>query len=139
MNREQPGAAAKLLRRTRKLTERMKDSVKAWLTPGLIIQMVGILLMLGGAWAVSTYRLDHQDARYQELKSAIADQGKAIKDQVDELRAEVREVKNAQADVVRAQERMEALKGRVDILERFTEAQTQFNAMLAARVARLER
>lgn len=115
------------------------EKLKAWFSPGIVIQLVATVLTIGTIYGAWSNRLAQQEERYQALTQAIAEQGKSIGAQVADLRGELRDIKNSQLDVIRTQERMAAMGGRVDILERFSETQTQFNALLAARVARLEK
>lgn len=91
------------------------------MTPGNIIQFIGILVMVVSIWAVNNYRL--------------GDVSKAI----EEIRVDISAIRGEQREVIRQQERMTALTATVasqDIKLQTLDARID---ILTAKIAKLER
>lgn len=91
------------------------------MTPGNIIQFIGILVMVVSIWAVNNYRL--------------GDVSKAI----EEIRVDISAIRGEQREVIRQQERLTALTDTVasqDIKLQTLDARID---ILTAKIAKLER
>lgn len=49
----------------------MTDRAKAWLTPGVIISIITLLLQLAGTWAIIDYRLGSAERRLDKMDSRL--------------------------------------------------------------------
>lgn len=72
-----------------------RQKLSEWMTPGNIIQFIGILVMVVSIWAVNNYRL--------------GDVSKAI----EEIRVDISAIRGEQREVIRQQERLTALTATV--------------------------
>lgn len=92
-----------------------------WLTPGNVINLVGIAAMIISVWAVNNYRLGD------------------VSRSIDRIQSDIEIIKGDQKEVIRQQERLAALQTRVDGLELEIKTQAAINQTLFSKIARLER
>lgn len=105
------------------MTERARDWFQSWLTPGVLINVIGFLLLLGGGW-VRLERLEKQVEKAQ--------------DQIESLQVNGRnDAQNWALELVRYQERVSALSDRLRSLETFKIDQEQINTGLFSRIAKM--
>lgn len=98
-----------------------RQRLSEWLTPGNIIQFIGILVMVVSIWAVNNYRL--------------GDVSKAI----EEIRVDIGAIRGEQREVIRQQERLAALVTRVDSQAIDLKTIDARLNILSTKIAKLER
>ena len=99
----------------------MKDYWRQWLSPGIVLSVLGWGVLLVGAW----FRLEGVERKIVELS-------------VD-VKAATSANQSAEKESVRYQERLGNLLSRVESLERFREAQSDYNASTMSTLAVLKK
>ena len=102
------------------MTDRAKEWLSQWLSPGVIMGVLGWLVIVVGAW----YRLSTLEATVINLAT--------------EVKASAHVTQEAKEEAIRLQERMGTALARIDSLERSREAQTDYNAATMSQLAVLK-
>ena len=97
----------------------VKEYLKQWLSPGVILGVVGWIFLLG----VASVRLSSLETQVAELKATIVDGAKDSRD--------------ATVELVRYQERINFLTSRVQQVEDFKTVQEQVNVRVFSGLAKL--
>lgn len=103
------------------MTERVSEYWRQWLSPGIVMGVIGWLLLLVGAW----YRLSALEGKFSELSSIVTKAAEANQE--------------AEKESIRYQEQLRNLETRLGALERFRDAQTDYNASTMATLAVLKK
>lgn len=103
------------------MSDTAKDYLKQWLTPGVIMGLIGWLALGAGAW----FRLSAVEKQLIELSG--------------DVRASTKADQEAAIQTVRYQEKVSNLIARIESLERFREAQTDYNASTMTTLAVLKK
>lgn len=103
------------------MTDRAQEYFRQWLSPGVIMALLGWLVLGAGAW----FRLSALEDKLAQLSADVQASTKADQD--------------AARETVRYQERVANLLARVESLERFREAQNDYNASTMATLAVLKK
>lgn len=112
---------------------------RQWMTPGLIKEVVVAILMIGGTiWTIQS-KVDILRKDNDRLEAQLNEQAKNFKDSIADLRGDLKSLQAAQGDVIRAQERMAALTARIESLESFQAAQTDYNTKFLTSLAVLKK
>lgn len=106
----------------------VKSKLTEWATPGNILQVAGIVVLVASTWAVNNYRLGDVTKNLEEIK---AQQG--------QLQRDIAAIRSDQIEVIRQQERLAALANRVDSQGIDIKTLAAQADMLAMKIARLER
>lgn len=103
------------------MTETTRDYIKQWLSPGVIMGLIGWLAIAAGAW----FRLSALEAKFTQLSA--------------DVRESTRADQEAALQTVRYQEKVANLIARIESLERFREAQNDYNANTLSTLAVLKK
>lgn len=101
------------------MTERTREWFHQWLTPPVLINLIGFVLVIGGAWV----RLGALEIQVADLKTQIVGSQTAAQDYAKEL--------------VRLQEKIVALGDRLHIVETFKVDQEQINVRVFAGLSKV--
>lgn len=101
------------------MTEKAVEYLKQWLSPGIILGVLGWIFLLG----VASMRLNGLESKVVELQAAIEKSTMANQD--------------ATVELVRYQERVASLGGRLAVLEEKMANQEQINVRVFSGLAKL--
>lgn len=103
------------------MSDAARDYFKQWMTPGVIMGLIGWLALGAGAW----FRLASLETKFSQLSA--------------DVRASTQADQEAALQTVRYQEKVANLIARIESLERFREAQTDYNASTMSTLAVLKK
>lgn len=103
------------------MSDAARDFLKAWLSPGVIMGLIGWLALAAGAW----FRLSALERGFTQLAADVR-----LSTQADQ---------EAALQTVRYQEKVANLIARIESLERFREAQNDYNASTMSTLAVLKK
>lgn len=112
---------------------------RQWLTPGFLKEVVVAVLMIGGTiWTIQS-KVDVLRKDNDRLEAQLTKQAETFEKSIEDLRGDLKSLQQAQGDVIRAQERMAALTARIESLESFQAAQTEYNTKFLTSLAVLKK
>lgn len=101
------------------MSDAVRDYLKQWLSPGVVLGVVGWIFLLG----VASVRLSSLEGKVGELQSTVLDATRANQ--------------GATIELVRYQERLEAVKSRLAVLEDKVSTQEQINVRVFSALSKL--
>jgi hypothetical protein len=103
------------------MTERTKEWIAQWLSPPIIMGILGWLVLAFGAW----YRLGTLEGAFVKLSI--------------DVQTLIHSNQEAEKESIRTQDKVSNAMARIESLERFREAQTDYNASTMAALAVLKK
>lgn len=103
------------------MSDAARDYFKQWLSPGVLMGLILWLLSVSGAW----FRLESLENKFVQLSA--------------DVRASTQADQEAAKETVRYQEKVANLIARIESLERFREAQSDYNASTMSTLAVLKK
>ena len=107
------------------MTERTSNWLQQWLSPHVIISVIGFLALLGGGWV----QLGGVVAQVATLNTEVASLKTAL----------LVTAKDSAIETTKLQDEVRSANHRIDSLERFREAQTDYNAATMSTLAVLKK
>lgn len=105
------------------MTEKAREYWQQWLTPGVIINFVAVLILIGGA-TVKLSNLETQVTKMQGQIETLQATGQAS-------------AQSAAIELVRYQERVATQAARISVLEDFKNTQEQVNVRVFSTLSKL--
>lgn len=112
------------------MTEKSREYWQQWLTPGVIINFVAVLILIGGAWV----RLSSLEAQVTKMQGQI--EALQVANQATQTTNQAA-TQSAAIELVRYQERVATQAARISVLEDFKNTQEQVNVRVFSTLSKL--